>query len=42
VRLLNQPDVEISASTPEQFSKFIRDEIVRWGKAVKASEAKPD
>ena len=34
--------VEISATTPEQFAKFIRDEIVRWGKAVKLSGAKPD
>ena len=51
VRLLNLPDVrdklevqgvEISATTPEQFAKFIRDEIVRWGKAVKLSGAKPD
>ena len=51
VRVLNQPDVrerlevqgvEISATTPEQFAKFIREEIVRWGKAVKLSGAKPD
>jgi tripartite-type tricarboxylate transporter receptor subunit TctC len=51
VRVLNLPDVreklvsqgvEISATTPEQFSKFIAEEIVRWGKAVKASGAKPD
>ena len=51
VRLLHQPDVrerlevqgvEIAATTPAQFEKFIRDEIVRWGKAVKVSGAKPD
>ena len=51
VRMLNQADVrdrlevqgvEIAASTPAQFEKFIRDEIVRWGKAVKVSGAKPD
>ena len=51
VRLLDQPDVrerlevqgvEIAATTPEQFAKFIRDEIVRWGRAVKVSGAKPD
>lgn len=51
VRLLNLPEVrerlevqgvEISATSPEQFTKFIREEIVRWGKAVKLSGAKPD
>jgi tripartite-type tricarboxylate transporter receptor subunit TctC len=51
VRLLNQPDVrerlevqgvEIAATTPDQFARLIRDEIVRWGKAVKVSGAKPD
>ena len=34
--------VEIAATTPAQFEKFIREEIVRWGKAVKLSGAKPD
>jgi len=51
VHTLNLPDVreklvsqgvEIGATTPEQFSKFIAEEIVRWGRAVKASGAKPD
>ena len=51
VRLLNAPDVrerlevqgvEVAATTPEQFAKFIREEIVRWGRAVKLSGAKPD
>lgn len=28
--------------TPEQFSAFISTEIVKWGKAVKASGAKPE
>jgi tripartite-type tricarboxylate transporter receptor subunit TctC len=51
VRLLKLPDVrdklesqgvEIIGGTPEQFTKFIRDEIVRWGRAVKLSGAKPD
>ncbi len=51
VRLLNQADgreqievqgLEIAATTPAQFEKFIREEIVRWGKAVKLSGAKPD
>jgi len=51
IRLLKMPDVreklevqgvEIIASTPEQFAKFISEEIVRWGRAVKLSGAKPD
>jgi tripartite-type tricarboxylate transporter receptor subunit TctC len=51
VRMLALPDVrdklevqgvEIVASTPDQFAKFIREEISRWGKAVKLSGAKPD
>jgi tripartite-type tricarboxylate transporter receptor subunit TctC len=50
-RLLKLPDVreklevqgvEIIGNTPEQFAKFINEEIVRWGKAVKLSGAKPD
>jgi tripartite-type tricarboxylate transporter receptor subunit TctC len=50
-RMLKLPDVreklevqgvEIIANTPEQFAKFINEEIVRWGKAVKLSGAKPD
>jgi tripartite-type tricarboxylate transporter receptor subunit TctC len=32
--------VEIAATTPAQFEKFIREEIVRWGKAVKAAGVK--
>jgi tripartite-type tricarboxylate transporter receptor subunit TctC len=51
VRVVQQADVrgklegqgvEIIGGTPEQFAKFLRDEIVRWGKAVKLSGAKPD
>lgn len=51
VRVLGAPDVrerllsqgvEIAATTPSQFAKFIPEEIVRWGKAVKLSGAKPD
>ena len=51
VRLLNQADgrerlevqgVEIATTTPAQFEKFIREEIVRWSKAVKLSGAKSD
>ncbi len=51
VRVLNMPDVrerlsgqgvEVAGTTPQQFEAFVRDEIVRWGKAVKQSGAKPD
>jgi tripartite-type tricarboxylate transporter receptor subunit TctC len=49
VRILNTPDVrdklldmefEVVASTPEQFSAWIRSEIPRWGKVIKATGAK--
>ncbi|MDB5808146.1 MAG: tripartite tricarboxylate transporter substrate binding protein [Betaproteobacteria bacterium] len=51
VRVLTTPDVrerlsaqgvEVAATTPQQFEAFLREEIVRWGKAVKQSGAKPD
>jgi tripartite-type tricarboxylate transporter receptor subunit TctC len=51
VRILKQPDVQhrfaaeggdIGADTPEHFAQFIRNEIAKWGKAVKASGAKID
>ena len=51
VKAANAPDVrerlegqgvEIAATSPAQFEKFIREEIVRWGKAVKVSGAKPE
>ncbi|MDB5927026.1 MAG: putative exported protein, partial [Betaproteobacteria bacterium] len=29
-------------NTPEQFTIFLRSEIEKWGKAVKASGAKPE
>ncbi|MFO0521055.1 MAG: tripartite tricarboxylate transporter substrate binding protein [bacterium] len=35
-------DVAIAGSTPEQFGAFIRAEVARWGKVVKASGAKPN
>lgn len=34
--------VQIAGSTPEQFEKYIRDEIAKWSGVVKASGAKPD
>jgi tripartite-type tricarboxylate transporter receptor subunit TctC len=33
---------DVEGSTPEQFAKLIRDDIVRWGVAVKESGAKID
>ena len=51
VRILKLPDVsqrlnglgfEIVGSTPEQFGAYIRSEIKKWEKVVKASGAKPD
>jgi tripartite-type tricarboxylate transporter receptor subunit TctC len=51
VKILKQPDVvqrldglgfEIVASTPEQFGAYIRSEIKKWAKVVKASGAKAD
>jgi tripartite-type tricarboxylate transporter receptor subunit TctC len=51
VKALSQPDlrerfermdIAISGSTPEQFGAFIRAEVTRWGKVVKASGAKPN
>ncbi|MBC7781915.1 MAG: tripartite tricarboxylate transporter substrate binding protein [Proteobacteria bacterium] len=35
-------DIRAIGSSPEQFGTFIRNEIVRWGKVVKQSGAKPD
>jgi tripartite-type tricarboxylate transporter receptor subunit TctC len=51
VHVLNTPDVrerlsgqgvEVAGTTPQQFEAFVREEIVRWGRAVKQSGAKPD
>ena len=51
VRILKLPDVsqrldglgfEIVGSTPEQFGAYIRSEIKKWEKVVRASGAKPD
>lgn len=51
VKILNSPDVqsqlqkmefEVVAGTPEQFSDWIKTEIARWGKVIKATGAKAD
>ncbi|MDB5866814.1 MAG: hypothetical protein JWO70_4620 [Betaproteobacteria bacterium] len=51
VRILKMPDVQqrfqgeggdIGANSPDEFAKFIRTEIAKWDKAVKASGAKVD
>ncbi len=51
VKALKQPDVdqrltnvgfEIVGSTPEQFAAYIKSEIKKWEKVVKASGAKPE
>ena len=51
VKILATPEVreqliamefEVIASTPEQFSGWIRSEIPRWGKVIKATGAKAD
>ena len=50
-RAIQAPDIrdrmsaegaEFVGDTPAQFTAFIREEIVKWGKAVKASGAKPE
>jgi tripartite-type tricarboxylate transporter receptor subunit TctC len=51
VRILNQPDIkkrlmemefEVIASTPQQFSDWIRVEIERWGGVIKRTGAKAE
>lgn len=51
VKILHSPEIrdkpqgmefEIIASSPEQFSSWIRAEIPRWGKVIKATGAKPE
>jgi tripartite-type tricarboxylate transporter receptor subunit TctC len=51
VRILALPDIKANyanlgltavSSTPEQFSAFVQEEIVRWAKVVKASGARAD
>jgi tripartite-type tricarboxylate transporter receptor subunit TctC len=40
-RLIND-GAEPVGSTPEQFAVFLKNEMQKWGKVVKASGAKPD
>ena len=51
VRIIKIPEVtdriasegaDFVGNTPEQFTEFIKAEIVKWGKAVKVSGAKPE
>jgi tripartite-type tricarboxylate transporter receptor subunit TctC len=51
VRILALPDIKTNyahlgltavSSTPEQFSRYVQEEIVRWAKVVKASGARAD
>jgi tripartite-type tricarboxylate transporter receptor subunit TctC len=51
IRLLKMPDVkerldaagfELIGNTPEQFAAYIRSEIEKWAKVVKASGARAD
>jgi len=51
VKVMKQPDVQqrfaaeggdATPNTPEQFATFIREEITKWGKAVRDSGAKVD
>lgn len=39
---LSNQGVDLVGSTPEQFAEFIKSEIVKWGKIVKASGARVD
>ena len=39
---LNELGVEVVASTPDELAKLMPQEIVKWGKVVKASGAKPE
>jgi tripartite-type tricarboxylate transporter receptor subunit TctC len=51
IRILRMPDVverlgamgvEIVGSTPEEFARVIRADVVKWGKVVRDSGAKAD
>ena len=51
MRAIQAPDIrdrmsaegaEFVGDTPEQFTAFLKAELVKWGRAVKASGAKPE
>ena len=51
VRVLNEPEmrerfagqgIEIAGTTPAEFARFVREEVERWGSAVRQSGARPD
>ncbi|NNU43362.1 Bug family tripartite tricarboxylate transporter substrate binding protein [Ramlibacter montanisoli] len=42
LKKLSDQGADVEGSTPEQFGKLIRDDMVRWGKVVKESGAKVD
>lgn len=35
-------NIELSGSTPDQFSAFLRDDIAKWAKVIRESGARPD
>lgn len=39
---LNEQGMEVLESSPEEFARYIRDEIAKWAKVVKASGARAD
>jgi heme/copper-type cytochrome/quinol oxidase subunit 2 len=39
---LQAMEFEVVATSPEQFSSWIRSEIPRWGKVIKATGAKAE
>ena len=41
-KTLRDQGADVAGSTPEEFGKLVRDDIVRWGKVVKESGAKID
>ena len=41
-RRLHEQGAEPVGSTPEEFAKFMREEVARWAEVVKASGARAD
>ena len=39
---LNASVFDAAGGTPQQFSNYLRAEIVKWGKVVKETGARPD